>query len=200
MELESILNRIVAEPTLHARWLNTFSYLEYVGFRKIIKSQSSDFVDSETLTHALEEGRHALLLKKMAIQFGGAKFDHYKPELMLCPEQASDYFQGLDRACEKVLPNTRSVYLCVTWLIEVRALTVYKQYQRSTEALGIKGRITGLLAEEDRHLISVEKELREKLPDFALRLKELKTLEETLYRRFITAVLEELGNEIVLHA
>ena len=37
--LEGLISQIVADPALHARWLNTFSYLEYVGFRKIVKSQ-----------------------------------------------------------------------------------------------------------------------------------------------------------------
>jgi len=37
--LEGLISQIVADPALHARWLNTFSYLEYVGFRKILKSQ-----------------------------------------------------------------------------------------------------------------------------------------------------------------
>lgn len=36
--LEDLVERIVADPALHARWLNTFSYLEYVGIRKIVKS------------------------------------------------------------------------------------------------------------------------------------------------------------------
>ena len=53
-------------PNLHARWLNMFSYLEYIGFRKIVKSQGAENLSLETLGHAVEEGRHALMLKKFA--------------------------------------------------------------------------------------------------------------------------------------
>ena len=34
-QIESILNRIVASNELHAKWLNTLSYLENCGARKI---------------------------------------------------------------------------------------------------------------------------------------------------------------------
>jgi len=37
--LKVLVDRIVVDPNLHARWINTFSYLEYIGFRKIVKSQ-----------------------------------------------------------------------------------------------------------------------------------------------------------------
>jgi SPX domain protein involved in polyphosphate accumulation len=47
--LEKCLAKILEDPNLHASWLNTFSYLEYVGFRKIVKSQ-----DSESMSKLLD--------------------------------------------------------------------------------------------------------------------------------------------------
>jgi hypothetical protein len=75
--LESLVDKIVADQVLHARWLNTFSYLEYVGFRKIVKSQKAEALTAAILGHACEEGRHALGLKKLALRLGGAEFDSY---------------------------------------------------------------------------------------------------------------------------
>ena len=58
--LESLIGAVVADRALHARWLNTFSYLEYVGFRKIVKSQRAEGLTAAILGHACEEARHAL--------------------------------------------------------------------------------------------------------------------------------------------
>ncbi len=59
--LEALVDRIVADPALHARWLNTFSYLEYVGFRKIVKSQKAE---------ALTAQCSAMLAKRAAMRSG----------------------------------------------------------------------------------------------------------------------------------
>ena len=82
--LASLMPIVIKDDQLHARWLNTFSYLEYVGFRKIIKSQRADVLSRAFLNHALEEGGHAFLLKNMAVKVGGKDFDFYTPETMLC--------------------------------------------------------------------------------------------------------------------
>src|ERR1700730_12813184 len=77
--LEDLIGAIVPDPALHARWLNTFSYLEYVGFRKIVKSQLAEVLAAAILGHACEEGRHALGLKKLAIKLGGAQSTPTRP-------------------------------------------------------------------------------------------------------------------------
>ncbi len=98
--LEDLIGTIVADPALHARWLNTFSFLEYIGFRKIVKSQRAEVLTAAVLGHACEEGRHALGLKKLAVKLGGSAFNSYAPEALLCGEEAAAYFQDLDQACE----------------------------------------------------------------------------------------------------
>jgi hypothetical protein len=99
--LEDLIGAIAADPALHARWLNTLSYLEYVGFRKIVKSQRAEVLTAAILGHACEEGRHALGLKKLAIKLGGVQFDSYAPAVLLCSEEAAAYFQDLDKACDE---------------------------------------------------------------------------------------------------
>ena len=125
--LEAAVGAIVADAGLHARWLNTFSYLEYVGFRKIVKSQRAEALTAEILNHALEEGRHALGLKNIALKIGGETFATYAPANMLCGDEAEDYFQNLDAACDAIFADrpdaqrVKLVYCYVTWLIERRA-------------------------------------------------------------------------------
>jgi len=190
---------IVADPILHAKWLNTFSFLEYVGFRKIVKSQRAEALSAAVLNHALEEGRHALGLKKLAVKLGGLSFDSYAPETMLCGEEAEAYFQELDGACDAAfsdLPEAeraKLVYCYVTWLIERRALDVYGVYKQALGASEIARKLDGLLAEEIRHLAEVEAWLQAGDPSFPTRSKEFEAVETRLYETFVEALARDLA-------
>ena len=204
--LEACIGAIVADDALHARWLNTFSYLEYVGFRKIVKSQRAEALTAEILTHALEEGRHALGLKKIALKIGGEAFANYAPETMLCGDEAEDYFQSLDGACDEAFADrpealrAKLVYCYVTWLIERRALQVYGLYKDALGSSPVAGRIAGLLMEEEKHLSDVEAEIGAADPDFATRAPKLEAIEATLYERFIDALVAALARPKTLAA
>jgi hypothetical protein len=197
--LEALVGRIVADPLLHARWLNTFSFLEYVGFRKIVKSQRAEALNAAILTHALEEGRHALGLKKLAVKLGGPQFDSYAPEALLCGEEAEAYFQDLDGACEEAFLDRSEaeratlVYCYVTWLIERRALQVYGAYKTALGDSEVARKLEGLLAEEAKHLTDVEASLHAGDPDFATKSREFEAVEAVLYRKFIEALAHELA-------
>ena len=197
-QLGSLINTIVQDPHLHARWLNTFSFLEYVGFRKIVKSQRAEALNATILGHAIEEGRHALGLKKLAIKLGGKDFDLYAPQTMLCAQEAEAYFQDLDHGCEAAFADrseaerTKLTYLYVTWLIEVRALEVYGLYKQALSNAEIVARLEGLLSEEAGHLNEVEASLRANDPAFEARAREFKGKEAALYETFINALVREL--------
>ena len=64
MALQKILNKVVANPTTHAKWLNTLSFMENAGARKISASEDKKNVSLIILKHAAEEHRHAYYLKK----------------------------------------------------------------------------------------------------------------------------------------
>lgn len=197
--LEDLVATIVAKPGLHARWLNTFSYLEYVGFRKIVKSQKAEVLTAAILGHACEEGRHALGLKKLAIKLGGAAFDSYAPEVLLCGEEANDYFQDLDRFCDEAFadrsPEERVslAYGYVTWLVERRALDVYGIYKNALGDSEIARKLGGLVAEEVKHLSDIEAFLQAGDPDFATKSKEFEAVETSLYETFLGALAKELA-------
>src|SRR3954466_7408301 len=70
--LDALLGDVVAVPGVHARFVNTLSRLEYVGVRKMLKSRRSERMDLDGLQHVLDEGVHALRLKKAAIGLGVA--------------------------------------------------------------------------------------------------------------------------------
>lgn len=196
--LESLMAIVVRDDQLHARWLNTFSYLEYVGFRKIIKSQRADVLNRALLNHALEEGGHAFLLKNLAVKVGGKAFDFYEPETMLCPDAAKAYFQNLDHGCDEKflsLPDAeraKIVYLYVTWLIERRALYVYGRYKDVLGTSPLAGQVDELLGEEVGHLRQVEAGLAAGDPEHAARAPALEAFENELFETFVAALAHEL--------
>jgi len=199
--LEGLISQIVADPALHARWLNTFSYLEYVGFRKILKSQRAEVLTTAILTHACEEGRHALGLKKLAVKLGGAGFDSYAPQVLLCGEEAEAYFQDLDQFCDEAFADrpaderVRLAYGYVTWLVERRALDVYGLYKSALGDSEIARKLSSLLAEETKHLSDIEALLQAADPAFSTRSKEFEAVENSLYEVFLAALSQALAQE-----
>ena len=197
--LAALMPIVIKDDALHARWLNTFSYLEYVGFRKIIKSQRADMLSRAFLNHALEEGGHAFLLKNMAVKVGGKAFDYYTPETMLCPEAASAYFQNLDHGCDEkfaALPDLERstiVYHYVTWLIERRALDVYGRYRDALGASPLAAQLDDLLGEEVGHLRQVEALLAAGDPGHEARAPALEAFETDLFDTFVAALARELA-------
>jgi hypothetical protein len=198
LDLRSLIGKIATDPMLHAKWLNTFSFLEYIGFRKIVKSQRAEALNLSLLSHALEEGRHAFLLKKLAAKLGGPSFEFYVNETLLCPDQAESYFQDLDHRCEASFETEpeaqrqRLTYLYVTWLIECRAIEVYGLYKKSVAQTEIGAKLDGLLLEEGNHLSHVKTALEAEDQQFAARSKSLQTIEAGLYTKFIAALGAEL--------
>ena len=65
--IQSLLEKIVQNKDHHAKWLNSLSFLENCGARKISKSEHRSDVDIMVLKHAAEEHRHAFYLKKMIL-------------------------------------------------------------------------------------------------------------------------------------
>ena len=68
--LLKILEKVTSEKALHSRWLNTLSYLEYIGTRKILKSLPAHIFGKVFLEHVNEEARHSLFFKNLAQKRG----------------------------------------------------------------------------------------------------------------------------------
>ncbi len=195
--LKTLFQTAFGSNEIHASLLNTFSFLEYIGCRKIIKSQEAQSLSAAVLTHATEEARHALILKKMAVRLGGIKFDSYAPSALLCGSEAEAYFQLLDQGCASQLApdfphhTSQANYLYVTWLIEQRAIKVYKSYQKAQGIFGASSALNGLLEEEVHHLAAVEIQLRELDSKYDQRIESLGRLEVKLYHDLLASLIEQ---------
>lgn len=164
MDFEELLRKIVARPRLNARFANTLSLLEYVGTRKILKSQRQDAITVELLAHIAEEIRHAQLLKRLALRLSDGELATYDEPHLLQGREASRYFQTVDHAAARVglqrgLPHDPEdawrTYLYTTLLIEERASRAYPPYERLLDPLGHGAVIRAILADERHHLADV---------------------------------------------
>ena len=194
-----LLRGIAAKPALHARLLNTVSMLEYVGARKIMKSQRADEFDMNLLTHVTEETRHAWLVKRMAQRLDPTATETYGLDCLLCGEEAEAYIQDLDTAAEKELtesPMKGSIgwlnYLYTSLLIEERADLFYGAYEKVLEEIGLGGALKALIKDESKHLVQVASKIEEVDPGGGPRLERLREVERAGFGAFEDALWGEL--------
>ena len=201
--LETLLDRIIPRPDLHARFVNTLARLEYVGVRKMLKSRRAERLDIDGLQHLLDEAVHALRLKKAASALaaaGGTAVTTFADADTLAGEAGEDYFQSLDRRAELALSsadsgsgatdNTRAEanYLLTSAAIEVRAQAFYPVYEQRLRAHGAPFSVSAITKDEDRHLQEMSERLQALLGPAPRGLDGVLAEEELLYGRFLAAL------------
>jgi hypothetical protein len=191
-----LLDRIIARPSLHARLVNTFARMEYVGVRKILKSRQSESLDLDGLQHMLDETVHALRLKKGALALAPdrAKVATFSAADTLAGEAGEDYLQAVDRAAEAALQDlpettrTEVNYLLTSAAIEVRAQAFYPLYENRLRAAEVAMSVAAIMRDEDRHLQEMAERLSAALPDWRPRLERVLALEAGAFAKFFAAI------------
>jgi hypothetical protein len=160
-KLRTFFKAITETQEQHARFVNTLSFLEYVGARKILKSQPEDRIDSDLLAHVAEEVRHAQMFKGMALQLSDGRLEDYALPSLWQGQRAWKYFQGIDQAGAEALekPDPWANYLLSTYLIEQRALEAYSIYSAFIQNEAHRRKLLGIIKEEETHLHETEAEL-----------------------------------------
>jgi hypothetical protein len=164
--LAALLERWICEPFLHARWLNTLSYLENCGAKAIAAFQHPTRVSTCVLKHAAEEFRHAYYLKAQISKLWPRGFVDYRLTYLLGGFASKHYLHRLNAAiCRDLLPmelgaNFRqTAYVLVTYAIEGRAQELYGEYQRLLSEAGSVVSVIGILRDEEGHLEEMERQL-----------------------------------------
>lgn len=193
--MKTILKRMIEDKETYARFLNTLSLLEYVGARKILKSQAQHTIDEKVLGHVAEELRHAQVLKRVALKNAPDVCQTYAPEALFCGQEAYQYFQAVDHAVEKILgeENRWHAYLLTTLLIELRATDFYQVFESVLVEMG-KTVFRGILIEEEKHLHDVT-EWSSSIPNANEKIAALKVIEEREFAKFMRAVAVEVELE-----
>jgi hypothetical protein len=186
--ISGTLTRLAAQPELHARFVNTLSLLEYIGARKILKSQKESRITAELLSHVAEEIRHSQALKRVALKLSGGELEGYSQDELLCGSEARAYIQAVDHT--PLLPGEPSrdawtSYLYTTLLIEERANRIYPLYEPILAEAGHPGVLKAILREEESHLADIRASLE---AAHAPELEPLREREEAAFRAWWDAI------------
>jgi len=180
----ALLRTITASRALHWRWLNTLSFLEHIGSRKIFRANLEAQMNEMLLRHASEEARHALFFKTMARREAGLESD-FAPDSLLCGSSANRYIQSLDSAVKRRIGTGQGFhcYLLTTYLIEVRAGSVYPLYQEILSNAKSPISLRSIILEEEGHLAEMREEMSRHGLDVEAEV--LAPAEEALFARFL---------------
>ena len=194
MHLATLLSNIVNDTTLHAKWLNTLSFMENAGARKISASEHKEEVTVLILKHAAEEHRHAYYLKKQLAKLDDSLCKTYQNAELLVPNHTRFYLNTLDvKVCRYLKQQFKlsgsdlkfAAYLFVTYAIEVRADELYPIYQEVLTEHESKVTVKSIILEEEGHLEEMINQLNEFSSDWEEHAKEVVKIEEGMFVSWI---------------
>lgn len=201
MQLQGIIETIVNNNVLHAKWLNTLSYMENAGAKKISASEHKERVNLIILKHAAEEHRHAYYLKKQLDKLDGQLCKTYTNDELLTPNHTKFYLNALDVAvCRYLKENFNlsgyelkfAAYLFVTYAIEVRADELYPVYQAVLTKAKSKVNVKSIILEEEGHLEEMLNQLKEFSADWEKHAEIVVKIEQDMFNDWMS----NLGRQI----
>ena len=200
--LSFLLDRIIPNNLLHAKWLNTLSLMENSGARKIAASESKTHVTLMVLKHAAEEARHAFILKKQIDRIATDICPDYNVEYLLAGWDSRNYLNRLDCLVSRYLKKELGLegerlrfasYLLVTYAIEVRADALYPVYQEQLEKYKSKVNVKSIILEEEGHLEEMVKQLKDFWGDWEAHARYAIEEETRLFEEWMEALDKELS-------
>ncbi|RZM28275.1 MAG: hypothetical protein EOO88_09600 [Pedobacter sp.] len=203
MQIKTILENIVKDNALHAKWLNTLSYMENAGAKKISASEHKENVNLIILKHAAEEHRHAYYLKKQLDKLGGNLCQTYTNDELLTPNQTKFYLNALDVAVCRYLKQQFNLsgyelkfaaYLFVTYAIEVRADELYPVYQDVLTASKSKVNVKSIILEEEGHLEEMLNQLKTFSADWEKHAEIVIQIEQKMFDEWMSNLGKQVSN------
>lgn len=199
-EIQRLIDSVLKTPRVHGLWLNTLSYLENCGARKIASCEHPSQVKEEMLKHAAEEFRHAFYLKKQLARLD-QHYEDYRRSFLLGGWAAYHYLNALDLYVSQYLHHLRldysiikqlSYYL-VTYAIELRAGELYPIYQTALKGFCSKVQVQSIILEEKDHLQEMENALR-RTEDASIYVERVCKIEAGLFERWIGCCFQEISS------
>jgi len=202
MQLTSVLEKIVNDNLLHSKWLNTLSYMENAGAKKISASEHKEDVTLLILKHAAEEHRHAYYLKKQLAKLDETVCKTYSNAELLAPNHTKYYLNTLDvQVCRYLKDQFKlsgydlkfAAYLFVTYAIEVRADELYPIYQEILSTKESRVTVKSIILEEEGHLEEMLNQLREFSPDWEKHAQEIIKIEQQMFNDWMIGLEKEIA-------
>lgn len=187
--ISHLLDQIIQNKEIHIKWLNTLSFLEYSGSKKIHKTNFGQFFTIEILQHAQEEAFHSYFFKKCILKIDPNLKNNlnYSYKNLLCGFSAFKYFQLLDLKTYEYLSKyfiKNIYYICylyVTLIIEERASFIYPIYEERLKANQSPISIKTVIFQEKNHLEFVYQKLQEVDKNYKEHLSYLFSIENNLF-------------------
>jgi bacterioferritin (cytochrome b1) len=201
MDLYNLLDKIVQNNETHAKWLNTLSFMENAGARKISACEHATEVSLIQLKHAAEEHRHAYYLKKQILKISSGLCETYHKHELLASTATRQYLHALDiKACKYLQQNFKlnkeelkyAAYLFVTYAIEVRADELYPVYQDILTKYSSKVMVKAIILEEEGHLEEMINQLDLFSEDWKIHAEVILDIEKELHEQWVEAISEEV--------
>ncbi|OPC06443.1 hypothetical protein BAS09_02360 [Elizabethkingia ursingii] len=199
--MQKIIEAIIRDNEIHAKWLNTLSFMENAGARKISACEDPVTVDLIQLKHAAEEHRHAYYLKKQILKLKPDYCINYKADEMLAQRYTRQYLHRLDMQASRFLKDTFQLdgkalryasYLFVTYAIEVRADELYPVYQEALDKTKSRVMVKSIILEEEGHLEEMIQQLERFHENWENYAGEVLKIENQLFQDWIDAVGREV--------
>ena len=199
--MQKIIEAIIRDNEIHAKWLNTLSFMENAGARKISACEDPVTVDLIQLKHAAEEHRHAYYLKKQILKLIPGYCINYKADEMLAQAYTRQYLHRLDMQASRFLKDTFQLdgkalryasYLFVTYAIEVRADELYPVYQEALDKAKSRVMVKSIILEEEGHLEEMIQQLERFHESWENYAGEVLKIENQLFQDWIDAVGREV--------
>ncbi|CAM3429887.1 hypothetical protein ELOC111193_04405 [Elizabethkingia occulta] len=199
--MQKIIEAIILDNEIHAKWLNTLSFMENAGARKISACEDPVTVDLIQLKHAAEEHRHAYYLKKQILKLIPDYCINYKADEMLAHGYTRQYLHRLDMQASRFLKDTFQLdgkalryasYLFVTYAIEVRADELYPVYQEALDKTKSRVMVKSIILEEEGHLEEMIQQLERFHENWENYAGEVLKIENQLFQDWIDAVGREV--------
>ncbi len=159
---QAILSDYLSDPLSHAKWLNTLSYLENCGARKIARSEHPQNVSKQMLKHAAEEFRHAFYLKQQITTRLGFFLPSYHLNAIWGGVDTLRYLNRLEAKIHRLVDlscSQQAVYFLVTYAIELRASEVYPLYQDLLNQWKSPVSVRSILLDEKGHLEEMQAQI-----------------------------------------
>lgn len=202
MGWQDTLKSVVNQPMIHARFLNTLSLLEYIGARKIIKSQDESMVNMVVLSHAAEEIRHAQILKKLALKVGGKSVESYSENSLIAGKLGRKYIQDIDQASATAVEGQDPwlCYLITTLIVEERAEVFYPVYEELIGKVNMSGPLKQIVRDEVNHLAQMREYIDKDKRIDSQKLQSIRALEEKNFNLFFKEVEREMNASLSLQS
>lgn len=178
---KTLVRQFISHPYTHAKWLNTLSYLENCGAKKIARAEPTFDVSREMLKHAAEEFRHAFYLKQQISTRLGLFLPTYHRDCILGGWQTTHYLDRLEVQICRFIKDKNNIYPLLTYAIEVRAAKAYPLYQELLIESGSPVSVRSILLEEKGHL----EEMEGLLGAYSLEKEMVCQIEEKLFERWL---------------